>query len=181
MVKLGNKLKFKKIKVGVLGGSFDPAHKGHLAISKEAHKKFNLKLIIWAITNQNPFKKKAISSIQDRIKLAKKINIKNKFIKIRNYEKKIKSNRTIDLLKFLKKQNNNTKIFFIIGADSLIDFHKWKKFEKITKLCKIIVFDRSGYKKKALKSLAFRKYGNKNIEFINFNKVNISSSKLRKI
>ena len=96
-------------------------------------------------------------------------------------EKKIKSNRTIDLLKFLKKQNNNTKIFFIIGADSLIDFHKWNKFEKIIKLCKIIVFDRSGYKKKALKSLAFRKYGNKNIEFINFNKVNISSSKLRKI
>ena len=174
-VKLGNK------KIGILGGTFDPAHYGHVVISKLAKKKYKLNKIIWAITNQNPFKKKTITSIQDRIKLAKKINIKNKFIKIRNYEKKIKSNRTIDLLKFLKKQNNNTKIFFIIGADSLINFHKWNKFEKIIKLCKIIVFDRSGYKKKALKSLAFRKYGNKNIEFINFNKVNISSSKLRKI
>ena len=135
-------------KIGILGGTFDPAHYGHVVISKLAKKKkYKLNKIIWAITNQNPFKKKTITSIQDRIKLAKKINIKNKFIKIRNYEKKIKSNRTIDLLKFLKKQNNNTKIFFIIGADSLINFHKWNKFEKITKLCKIIVFDRSGYKK----------------------------------
>ena len=50
MAKLENKLKVKKIKIGILGGSFDPAHKGHLAISKEALKKFNLKSVIWAIT-----------------------------------------------------------------------------------------------------------------------------------
>ena len=58
MVKLENKLKQKKTKIGILGGSFDPAHKGHLAISKEAFKKIGLKFVIWAITNQNPFKKK---------------------------------------------------------------------------------------------------------------------------
>jgi len=55
MVKLENKLKSKKIKIGILGGSFDPAHRGHLAISKEALKKFNLKSVVWAITNQNPY------------------------------------------------------------------------------------------------------------------------------
>ena len=59
MVKLENKLK-KKIKIGVLGGSFDPAHKGHLAISNEALKRFKLKNIIWAITSQNPLKKKKV-------------------------------------------------------------------------------------------------------------------------
>ena len=54
--KHGHKLIKKKIRIGILGGSFDPAHNGHLAISKEAKKRFNLKKIIWAITKKNPFK-----------------------------------------------------------------------------------------------------------------------------
>ena len=49
----------KKKKIGILGGSFDPAHKGHLIISKEAVKRFMLKEVIWAITKKNPLKKKA--------------------------------------------------------------------------------------------------------------------------
>ena len=63
-------MNFKKNKIGVLGGSFDPAHKGHLAISKEAAKRFKLKKIIWAITKKNPFKKKSNTSISLRIKKA---------------------------------------------------------------------------------------------------------------
>ena len=55
-------LNIKKIKIGVLGGSFDPAHKGHLAVSKEALKRLKLKSVIWAITEQSPFKKKNASS-----------------------------------------------------------------------------------------------------------------------
>ena len=67
MVKLETKLKVKKIKIGILGGSFDPAHKGHLTISKEALKKFDLKSIIWAITNQNPFKEKSENDLKKRM------------------------------------------------------------------------------------------------------------------
>ena len=59
MVKLGNNLSLKT-KIGILGGSFDPAHKGHLKISKVAAKKYKLTKIIWAITQKNPFKKKVI-------------------------------------------------------------------------------------------------------------------------
>ena len=178
--KLGNKLKSKKIKIGILGGSFDPAHKGHLAISKEAKKKFNLKYVIWAITKKNPFKKKSNLVINERIKYAKKIAFLEKFIKIKYYEDIIQSNKTIDLINYLKK-NNSLDINFLMGADNLINFHKWHKWKIITQKCNILVFDRYGYKAKSLKSIAFKHLNEKNLKFINFKKVNISSSQFRKI
>ena len=119
--------------------------------------------------------------MKKRIEYAKKINLKNKFIKVNFYENIIKSNRTIDLIKYIKKKNNNTDIYLLIGADNLINFHRWKNSKLISSICKILVFDRSGYKAKSLKSLSFKKYSKKSLEFIRFKKVNISSSQLRKI
>ena len=55
-------MKFKKNKIGILGGTFDPAHKGHLEISKEAKKKFNLSYIIWAVTKKILLKRKVIQA-----------------------------------------------------------------------------------------------------------------------
>tara|TARA_B100000131_G_scaffold216364_1_gene207993 strand:+ start:1972 stop:2514 length:543 start_codon:yes stop_codon:yes gene_type:complete len=173
--------KLENKKIGILGGTFDPAHIGHIKISKTAKKKYKLNEIIWAVTKKNPFKGNSSKSLSERIDFAKKINIKNKFIKIQCFESKIKSNRTIDLLRYLKKINKKSDLYFIMGADNLIHFHKWNKFNTIVKLCKILVFDRSGYKTKALKSLSFTRYKKKTIEFIKFNKVNISSSQLRNI
>ena len=173
--------KIEKNKIGILGGTFDPAHMGHIKISKEAKKKFNLKKIFWVITKKNPFKKKSFFSLKKRINHAKKININNKFIKIYFFEDKIKSNKTIDLMKFLKNRYKKTEFFFIMGADNLINFHKWKNWNKIAEISKILVFDRLNYKSKSLKSISFKKLNKKRLQFINFKKVNISSSQLRKI
>ena len=170
----------KKIKIGVLGGSFDPAHKGHLAISKEAIKRFKLKKIIWAVTKKNPFKTESKTSVPERIKYCKKIIGTNSFIKVKFYENIIKSNKTINLINHLKK-NKNIEIYFLIGADNLIHFHKWHKSKLISVKCNILVFDRHGYKKSSLKSKTFRQLSKDNLKFIEFNKVNISSSQLRKI
>ena len=172
------KLESKK-RIGILGGTFDPAHIGHIKISKVAKKILKLDKIIWAITSKNPFKNKSLININERIAFARKINLKNKFIEVKFYEKKIKSNKTINLIKFLKKKSN--KLYFIIGADNLINFHKWKNYKEILNICKIIVFDRDGYKTKAIKSPVYKKYNKKSVEFIKFNKVKISSSQLRKI
>jgi len=169
-----------KIEIGILGGSFDPAHKGHLAISKEASKRFNLKKIIWAITKKNPLKAVSKTPISKRIKDCKKIIGLNSFIKVKFYEEIINSNKTIDLINYLKK-NKNLEIFFLMGADNLINFHKWHKSKSITEKCNIIVFDRQGYKKNSLKSKTFKKLNNKTLTFVKFKKVNISSSQLRKI
>ena len=170
----------KKIKIGVLGGSFDPAHKGHLVISKEAKKRFDLKKIIWAITKNNPLKDESKTSVIKRTQNCKKIIGSNSFIKVKFYENTIKSNKTIDLINYLKK-NKSIEIYFLMGADNLIGFHKWHKSKLISKKCNIIVFDRHGYKKNSLKSKTFKKLNNKNLTFVEFKKVNISSSQLRKI
>ena len=173
-------MKTIKIKIGILGGSFDPAHKGHLAISREAKKRFRLQKVVWAITEKNPFKAKSETSVLKRIKECKRIIGLNSFIKVRFYENKINSNKTIDLINHLKK-NKNIEIYFLMGADNLINFHKWHRSKSISQKCNILVFDRHGYKKNSLKSKTFRALGNTTLKFIEFNKVNISSSQLRKI
>ena len=173
-------MNLKKNKIGILGGSFDPAHRGHLAISKEAIKRYKLKKIIWAITKKNPFKKISNVSLSVRIQYCKKIISKNNLIKVKFYEDIIKSNKTINLINYLKR-NKKIEIFFLMGADNLISFHKWHKWKAISQKCNIIVFDRHGYKKKSLNSLTFKRLNNKKLKFIEFNKVNISSSQLRKI
>ena len=122
MVKLENKLKPEKIKIGILGGTFDPAHKGHLEISKQAKKKFGLKNIVWAITKKNPFKSESKSNLRSRIQFAKKLIRKNNYIKVKFYEEKIGSNKTVDLINHLSKERKN-EIYFIMGADNLINFH----------------------------------------------------------
>ena len=179
MAKFESKLKSQKIKIGVLGGTFDPAHKGHLEISIQAKKRFELKNIIWAITRKNPFKEESKSNLRIRTQFAKKLIGKNNFIKVKFYEEKIKSNRTIDLIKHINKEKK-FEIYFIIGADNLINFHKWHKWKTIIKICNILVFDRTGYKTKSLKSVTFSD-SNKKLTFVNFKKVNISSSQLRKL
>ena len=173
-------MRLKKNKIGILGGSFDPAHKGHLAISREAAKRFKLKQIIWAITKKNHFKSKINKNLQKRIEICKKIIGRSKYIKVKFYENIIKSNKTINLINFLNKNKKN-EIYFLMGADNLINFHRWYKWKTISQKCNIMVFDRHGYKKKSLNSVTFKRLNKKNLNFIEFNKVNISSSQLRKI
>ena len=168
-------------KIGILGGTFDPAHKGHLEISKQAKKKYKLNYVIWAITEKNPFKKKSKTKLITRIKFAKKIIGFNKFIKIRFYENIIRSNKTIDLISHIKRKNGTLDLYFIMGADNLINFHRWHKWKSISQKCNILVFDRQGYKAKSLKSITFKRLNQKSLDFIKLKKVNISSSQLRKI
>jgi len=173
MVKPGNK------SVGILGGSFDPPHKGHLTISKIAIKKVKLDRVLWAVTNKNPFKKKPFYSLSQRIKLTKKITRNAKKIQIVHLDKIIKSSRTINMINYLIKKKEIKNIFFIIGSDNLITLHKWKSWKKIVKLSKLIVFSRKGYDRKGKKSKVVKYLKNK-IIFINNKPIIISSTNLKK-
>ena len=167
-----------KEKIGIFGGSFDPPHKGHLKISKIAINKLSLNKLYWCVTKKNPHKNKAFFSLPVRIKKSKIITNKIKRIKIKFFENKLKSNNTIDLVKYLKKKYEKNIFFLIIGSDNLIKFHKWKNWKLLSQLSKITVFSRKDYDKKAKKSVIMKQM--KTITFIKNKPINISSSQIKK-
>ena len=164
--------------IGLLGGSFDPAHKGHLGISKIAIKKLKLKKVYWVITKKNPFKNETLYSLEERIKYAKKISRTQKKIQTVYLDNIIKSSRVIDVVNYFIKKKNIKNIYFIIGSDNLIRFHKWKSWKKIVKLVKLVVFSRKGYDRKGMKSIVVKNYKNK-IVFIKNKPITISSTQLK--
>ena len=97
-------LKKKNRKIGILGGTFDPPHEGHLNISMIAIKKLKLDKIIWLITKQNPLKQKPYLSINIRKKLSKSLTRKQKKISIKYLDDIAKSKNTFYLLNFLLKK-----------------------------------------------------------------------------
>ena len=114
------------------------------------------------------------------MKLSKDMLKSQKRIFVKYLDDKIKSKNTFDLLNYLKKNNKKIKLFFLIGADNLINLHKWNKWKKIPELAKIVVFARPNYSTKALNSVASKKLKKKDWLYINSKKMNISSSLIRK-
>ena len=165
--------------IGVLGGSFDPPHKGHLYVSNQSIKILKLKKVIWAITKKNPLKNEPFFSFKLRKEMCLKIIKGNKKIQLKYYEDKLKSKNSMNLVKFLKKRNRYN-IFFIIGSDNLINFHKWKSYKELLKMTNLVVFSRKGFDTKAKKSVIMRYLNSKNIKFFKNLRINISSTQLRK-
>ena len=173
MVKASNKT------IGLVGGTFDPAHKGHIAITKIAIKKLNLSKLLWIVTKKNPFKDNPYYSLSQRLKKAKELTKGIKKIQVIHLDKRVNSSRSINIINYLVKRKKLKNIYFIIGADNLINFHKWKDWKRIVKLTKLIVFSRKGYDRKGSKSTVTKYYKNK-ITFIKNKPIVISSTKLRK-
>ena len=173
MVKVSNKT------IGLLGGTFDPAHNGHLIISKIAIKKFKLSKVLWIVTKKNPFKDNPYYSLSQRLKKSRQLTKKIKKIQVIHLDKRINSSRSINIINYLIHRKKLKNIYFIIGSDNLINFHTWKDWKKIVKLTKLIVFSRKGYDRKGSKSTVTKFFKNK-ITFIQNKPIMISSTKLRK-
>ena len=165
--------------IGLLGGSFDPAHKGHLSISNIAIKSLKLKKIYWVITKKNPFKNKTFYSLDERIEYSKKITRTQKKIKIIYLDNIIKSSRIVDVINYFIKKKKIKNIFFLIGSDNLSQFHRWKSWKKIVKLVNLTVFSRKGYDRKGMKTIVVKNFKNR-IIFIKNKPISISSTQLKK-
>ncbi len=166
--------------IGILGGSFDPPHNGHLSLSNFCVKKLKLDELIWVITKKNPFKKRPLFNLNKRMNKCKNLIQKYSKIKVKYLDNKIRSSKTIQVIRYLKKINRDSKIIFILGSDNLINFNKWEKWKEITKLADLAILSRQGFDNRAKKSIAAGFLKKKNIIFVNNKKINISSSNLRK-
>ena len=137
--------------IGLLGGSFDPPHKGHLYISLEAKKLLKLNEIWWLVTPKNPLKISKPATYEERLKNCQEIT-KGQPIKITEIEKKIYSTYSYQSISYIQNHYKNIKFFWLMGADNLINFHHWQQWRTMFKNISIVVFKRHGYNNKALNS-----------------------------
>lgn len=172
------------MKIGLLGGSFNPAHKGHLHIANLALKKLNLDQIWLIPTKQNPFKQKSdYENFASRCKKLQELVKNNPKIKVKAIENY--NIYTYNLIKQIKSRNKNQKFIWIMGADNIEKFHLWKNYSKLIKIIEIAIFSRQKFLLKARKSKAFEiynKFSLKKLPKISLYKTknyDISSSQIR--
>tara|TARA_B100000029_G_scaffold498212_1_gene566729 strand:+ start:4 stop:579 length:576 start_codon:yes stop_codon:yes gene_type:complete len=182
-------------RIGLLGGSFDPPHKGHLYISLEAKKILQLNEVWWLVTPKNPLKIIKPASYKERVINCKRVS-KNRPIIIKEIEKKISSKYTYQTIDYILNHYKNIKFFWLMGADNLINFHKWQKSKQIFKEISVVVFKRHGYNIRALRSNTYKKFESSKIlstslnynnfkrlpswAWVNNKEIRISSTEIRK-
>ena len=160
-------------RIGILGGTFNPVHNGHLYLAKEACKRLRLDKVVFVPTYLPPHKKiKSNTKTSDRLEMLRLALEKNRRFAIYTYEidekGKSYSIRTIKSLR--RKFKKNTELFFIIGADSLKGLKKWKDIRELKKIVKFAVFTRPGH---------IMKLASDDMLYFKVPGVNISSTKIR--
>lgn len=132
------------IRVGLFGGSFNPAHVGHLEISKYGLSVLNLDYVIWLVAEQNPLKVKYNTSFEDRCIHASEFIDDNKIL-VSNVESEIKSQNSFSTIEFFCDSFPSIRFTWMMGADCLKDFHLWENYNHFTDLVDLAIFDRPGY------------------------------------
>ena len=160
-------------KIGILGGTFNPIHLAHLYIAYEAKSQLNLDKVIFIPTGNPPHKK-------DKKILEASLRYNMVYEAIKNYEvEKEGYSYTFETLKHFKAKDN--ELYFITGADCLMDIEKWKNPEEIFRLSRFVVFNRAGYNEENLKiqKNKIEEKFNTNIDFLDIIDLEISSSMIR--
>ena len=166
----------KNIKIGILGGSFDPPHVGHIHISLIALKRLKLDKIWWLVTPQNRLKKNNIkNTFQNRLQKAREFTKNTKKITVLDIEYKNKLSSSYKTMRFIKNKTQKTKFVWIMGSDNLENFHQWLKPKLISKIFPIAVIERPSYSYRVLNSIGASILG-KRLKNLNKNSFNNNSS-----
>ena len=144
--------------IGLLGGSFNPAHVAHIEISETAIRRLGLAGVWWVVTPGNPLKvKDAPPPLADRIAEARRL-VGSRPITVTGFEAGLRDNYTISTLAFLRRRRPGTRFVWVMGADCLAEFHRWRQWRQIMNLMPIAVIDRPGWRLRALSSIAATTY-----------------------
>lgn len=167
--------------IGIFGGTFDPIHLGHLLIAEQAYNIFKLEKVIFMPAGIPPHKvDRKISDPSDRLEMVKLAINDNPHFDYSDYElSKEGRSYTADTLRYLKRNNNDQRFFFIIGADSLLDIYMWKDTHFLLKEGNFIVARRPGFSLQGLLTEEKYKPYRKNIHIMDSILLDVSSSGIR--
>jgi len=162
------------MRIGVLGGTFDPVHIGHLILAEEAVNQFGLDRLIFVPTNQPPHKDYSpLADAEDRFMMVKLAVEGNPSFDVSRIEiDRPGKSYSVETLKRLKEEyGSDAEIFLLTGSDSLEELSSWREIDEVLRLCRFVVASRPGYSFKDLPPGA---------ESISITPVNVSSTEIRR-
>jgi nicotinate-nucleotide adenylyltransferase len=138
-----------RLRIGLLGGSFNPAHEGHRAISREALKRLRLDRVWWLVSPQNPLKPTdQTADLEQRLAAARAIADHPRVI-VTDLERRIGTRYTVDTLAWLTRRCR-ARFVWLIGADNMAQLPRWRRWQRLVRIVPIAVFDREPYSYLAL-------------------------------
>jgi nicotinate-nucleotide adenylyltransferase len=183
MMKFFKKKKLERAKIGILGGTFNPVHIGHLNIAETALIDFNLDKVVFMPCYIPPHKENNALPGEIRYELLEAALSKYENFEVSDFElKKGGISYSVDTLKALKEQHPYNEYFFIIGADSLCELHKWRDIYTLLELCTFLTVTRPGYVINDSSVQLKEPWKTKLLQNISKNSsINVSSSNVRRI
>ena len=146
------------MRVGLFGGSFNPAHEGHAHVAETAKRRLKLDRVIWLVSPQNPLKPKhETADLAHRMAGARAI-AKERGMVVSDAETRIGAQYTIDTVRALKARYPRVHFVWIMGADSLASFHRWRGWTQIMREIPVAVVSRPWIALKARFSPAARRF-----------------------
>jgi nicotinate-nucleotide adenylyltransferase len=133
-------------RIGLLGGSFNPAHAGHLHISQEALKRLQLDEIWWLVSPQNPLKDAGeLAAYPLRLRGAVAMAATERRIRVCDLEARHHLHYTVDTLRWILRHHRGERFVWLMGADNLASFHRWRQWRRVAAMVPIAVLDRAPY------------------------------------
>lgn len=144
-------------RIGLLGGSFDPPHRGHVHISEAALKRFNLDQVWWLVSPGNPLKPVAPALIEKRLAACRAISDHPR-IKVSDFEAQVGTRYSAQTLEALFARARGVRFVWLMGADNLAQFHRWQRWNWIMENVPVGVIARPGDRASARMSKAAKRY-----------------------